>query len=214
MKNLAGKPLEAKRERFCQAISEGMAASEAYLWAGYKGNPRSAAVSANRLLKNANVKTRVDELLLLRQQIDAQATQIAVEKLAITKERVLSELAKIGFADLRKAVRWHGALVKEEESPEGDTLIVKTTYSNHVELISSEEIDDETAGAIAEVSQTQHGVKIKLHDKRAALVDIGKHLGMFVEKHEHTGKDGSTLFPEPIKVVFVKAGKSDANPDT
>jgi phage terminase small subunit len=31
-------------------------------------------------------------------------------------------------------------------------------------------------------------IKFKLADKRAALVDLGKHLGMFVEKHELSGK--------------------------
>ena len=28
-------------------------------------------------------------------------------------------------------------------------------------------------------------VKFKLHDKRVALVDLGRHLGLFVEKHKH-----------------------------
>jgi phage terminase small subunit len=181
-----------------------MAASEAYLWAAYKGNARSAAASANRLQKNANIRARIDALLLRRQQIDAEATKIAVEKLAITKERVLAELAKIGFADLRKAVRWHGALIKEEANAEGDALVVKTTYSNHVELISSKELDDDIADAIAEVSQTQHGVKIELHDKRAALVDIGKHLGMFVERSE-TVNVNYTISDSPSEVEWADA---------
>ena len=38
-------------------------------------------------------------------------------------------------------------------------------------------------------------VKVKLSDKRAALVEMGKHLGMFRELHEHSGKDG-----DPIKI--------------
>jgi hypothetical protein len=29
------------------------------------------------------------------------------------------------------------------------------------------------------------GSERKLHDKRAALVDLGRHLGLFVEKHKH-----------------------------
>jgi len=38
-------------------------------------------------------------------------------------------------------------------------------------------------------------ITFKLADKRAALVDIGKHLGMFKELHEHSGKDGAPLVP-------------------
>jgi phage terminase small subunit len=36
-------------------------------------------------------------------------------------------------------------------------------------------------------------VKFRLGDKRAALVDLGRHLGMFVNKHQHTGKDGGPI---------------------
>jgi phage terminase small subunit len=36
-------------------------------------------------------------------------------------------------------------------------------------------------------------VKFRLADKRAALVDLGRHLGMFVNKHQYTGKDGGPI---------------------
>ena len=49
-------------------------------------------------------------------------------------------------------------------------------------LIPSEQLDDDTAAAVSEISQTAQGIKIKMHDKKGALVDIGKHLGMFVER--------------------------------
>jgi len=197
--------LSAKHEKFCEAISEGMTGADAYLWAGYKVSHSNARAAASRLLAKDNIAHRVDELIARRQEIDAKATEKAIEKLAITKERILSELAKIGFADIRKAVKWHGHLIQEEDNPDGgDTLVIKNTYSNHVSLVSSDEIDDETAGAIAEVSQSPTGgLKIKLHDKRAALVDMGKHLGMFREVHEHTGKDGEKLAPTIIQLVPV-----------
>lgn len=187
--------LPAKQEAFCKGIADGMSGADAYLWAGYKSTPRAAAVSANRLLKNAAIVARVQQLLSKKQQIEQKATEIAAEKLAITKEKVLAELAKIGFSDIRRAVKWHGHLVQETDQPEGgDVLVVKNTYSNHVSLIGSEEIDDDTAAAIAEISQSPTGgLKVKLHDKKGALVDIGKHLGMFKEVHEHTGKDGGPI---------------------
>ena len=43
--------------------------------------------------------------------------------------------------------------------------------------------------------------KFKLYDKRAALVDIGRHLGMFPNRHEHAGKDGKDL---SFTITFVK----------
>lgn len=108
------------------------------------------------------------------------------ERTDITADMVLKELAKIGFADIRKAIKWQGTLVTEEDNPDGgDTLVIKNVVTNNVQLISSDDIDDETAAAISEISQNQGGgIKLKLHDKRAALVDIGKHLGMFKEDNK------------------------------
>lgn len=45
----------------------------------------------------------------------------------------------------------------------------------------------------AGVKETQHGVEIKMHDQMAALVNVAKHLGMFPNKIEHTGKDGGPI---------------------
>ncbi len=115
----------------------------------------------------------------------------------ITQDRVLRELAKLGFADIRKAVKWgEGMAVTDPES--GEVII-----SNGVSMIASDDIDDDTAASISEVSQSAQGIKIKMHDKRAALVDIGKHLGMFKEKIEHTGPDGGPIQAR-IAVEFVR----------
>ncbi|MEP5728474.1 MAG: terminase small subunit [Sulfitobacter sp.] len=39
----------------------------------------------------------------------------------------------------------------------------------------------------AGVKETQHGLEIKMHDQMAALTNVAKHLGMFVEKVEVSG---------------------------
>lgn len=162
-----------RHERFAQLLAEGKNATEAYALAGYRGD----RTAASRLSTNDNIRERVSEILAA-----------GAERAAITEEMVLRELAKIGFSDIRKAVKWNGHLVREEDNPDGgDVLVIKETRNNLVALVDSEELDDDTAAAIAEVSQNaQGGVKIKFHDKRAALVDIGKHLGMFVERTENT----------------------------
>lgn len=55
-------------------------------------------------------------------------------------------------------------------------------------LVGADDIDDDTAAAIAEISDGREGLKVKLHDKKGALVDIGRHLGMFRDKVEHFGE--------------------------
>jgi phage terminase small subunit len=152
----------AKHELFAQEVAKGTPLEKAYALAGYKPDPKNAA----RLTKNDAVRTRIDELLTL-----------AAEKAGVTIQSVMSELAKIGFSDIRRAVKWgHGIAV------EGDGGEVR--IANGVSLIASDEIDDDTAAAISEVTQTKEGLKVKFHDKRAALVDLGRHLGMFKDKTE------------------------------
>lgn len=169
-----------KHERFAQELAKGKSQQEAYVIAGYK--PHISNPSA--LAKDKRIVARIAELLERARSIEVIATERAIERLAISKERVLSELAKIGFSDIRKAVRWKSALVTEEDNPDGgEVLVIKTVVTNLVEIVPSDEIDDETAAAISQVTQNINGgVTVKLHDKRAALVDIGKHLGMFPTK--------------------------------
>lgn len=45
----------------------------------------------------------------------------------------------------------------------------------------------------AGIEQTQHGLKVRMHSQPEALLNIGKHLGMFANRVEHTGKNGSRL---------------------
>jgi phage terminase small subunit len=119
------------------------------------------------------------------------------QRTEITADRVLSELAKIGFADIRKAIKWYSQanVAAIDDDADTEALVeegaVRFAVANQIELVSSDEIDDATAAAISEIGQSSTGaLKLKLHDKRAALVDIGKHLGMFKERVELTGKDG------------------------
>lgn len=88
------------------------------------------------------------------------------------KENIINELVKIAFADTRRIVR-----VKDGK----------------LQVPDSDEITNIEAAAIAEVSETKKGLRIKFHSKVEALDKLAKILGLYVEKHEHTGKDGSPL---------------------
>ncbi len=164
----------AKHERFAQAIARGETADAAYVLAGYQESRKNAS----RLRTNEDIERRVAEVLAA-----------AAERSGVTVERIVRELAKIGFSDIRKAVKWNGHLIREEDQPDGgDVLVVKTIVSNHVTLIDSEDLDDDTAAAISQISQNATGgISLKMHDKRAALVDLGKHLGMFKEEDAKSG---------------------------
>lgn len=117
--------------------------------------------------------------------------QIAIQKemekrekrTEITQDRVLEQYARLAFFDIRK-------LYKEDGS-----------------LKPIHELDDESATAVAGIESFEkydsdgvpEGIlkKIKLTDRRAALCDVARHLGMFTDKHDHTSSDGS-MSPVPV----------------
>jgi phage terminase small subunit len=144
-----------KHELFAQELAKGITAEEAYTLAGYAPNRGNYI----RLKANESIKARVAEILAA-----------ACEKAGVTVDRIIEELAKIGFADFRKAVKWGESVLLAYG--DGEFLV-----SHEIALRGSDEIDDATAGAISEVRKTKEGLALKMHDKRAALVDLGKHLG-------------------------------------
>lgn len=166
--------LTAKQSRFVAEYLIDLNGTQAAVRAGY--SPKTANEQAARLLANVSVQSALQAAMTRR--------EIRTE---ITQDKVLRELAKIGFSDIRKAVKWGDSVaVLNEDSGE-------MVMTHGLALLASDAIDDETASAIAEVSESKQGLKVKFHDKRAALVDIGKHLGMFTDKVELTGKNGGPI---------------------
>lgn len=177
--------LTTKQSRFVREYLIDLNAKQAAIRAGYSA--RSAEVEGSRLLKNAKV------IAALARERKAISTRTG-----ITPERVLNELAKFGFADIRKVIKWRANVTQMDEDEDGEPVL-RTT--NEVVLVDSDKIDADTAAAITEIAQTKDGaLKVKLVDKRAALVDIGRHLGMFktgTAPSDESGEDDTA--PKPGK---------------
>jgi phage terminase small subunit len=157
-----------RHERFAQALALGKTGTEAYAQAGYKGNDGNAS----RLKGNERISARVQEIV-----------GRAAERAEVSLERVLRELAAIAFSDISKAVTW-GPRVEVREDEHGRPVKIITSA---LVLVPSDKLDENTAAAIAAVSQNSTGaLRIKMHNKLAALVVLGKYLGMFDERRQNT----------------------------
>ena len=161
------KALTAKQARFVEEYLVDLNATQAAIRAGY--SEKTAEQGAAQLLSNIKVSNAVLVAIAERS-----------ERTEITQDRVLGELAKIGFSDIRNAVRWGKSPIDKDAKNAGPNGL--GLYP--VELIPSEDLDDDIAATVSEVSLTQTGIKIKTYDKLSALEKIGKHLGMFVDKGE------------------------------
>ena len=84
--------MNIRQERFCQEYIIDHNATEAAKRAGY--SPKTAYSIGQRLLKNVEVKERIDKLL-----------SPSMEKAAVTADRVVGELAQIAFADVTKLIK-------------------------------------------------------------------------------------------------------------
>ena len=61
------------------------------------------------------------------------------------------------------------------------------SVTSAVSLIPRDKLDENTAAAIAAVSHSSTGaIRVRMHDKLAALIALGKHLGMFDQRTQKT----------------------------
>jgi phage terminase small subunit len=167
-----GKALSPKHEAFVQAyVSRGMNGTKAYraVYPKTKSDDLASAAAA-RLLGNVRVQARIAEIM-----------RAGAERAEVTVEQVVRELKLIGFSDIRKVVSWRNELVtRTEKGKDGEPVMV---LMPRVTILDADKISDEAAAAVAEVWQTVNGaLRVKLHDKHAALVSIGRYLGMFDDK--------------------------------
>lgn len=55
-------------------------------------------------------------------------------------------------------------------------------------------------------------MKFKLHDKISALEKVGRHLGMFTEKVESSGKDGGPIELTDARAALLRGIVPNASP--
>jgi phage terminase small subunit len=122
--------------------------------------------------------------------LNAQAAEGAVA----TARQVLEELTRIGLANVRDYVGAHGQLVDVSQlTREQTAAIQEVTVDTYI---------DGSGESAREVKR----VKLKLADKRAALVALGRHHKLFTDKFEHGGKDDGPIEGR-ITIEFVEPQK-------
>lgn len=156
--------LTAKQEAFAQHYAMTGDATASYRVAYDAEGMQENSIRANgcKLLKNAAVAKRVEAL-------KARKIELANNKFDVTAEKVLAELARIAFANVQDYVSVDG-----EGIPMPDFSAVTRQQFAAIGEVTFEDI--ETG------QRTGKRVKFKLLDKKGALVDLGKHLGLFKDQ--------------------------------
>lgn len=149
-----------RHELMAQELAKGANATAAYIAAGYK----SYTSNSSRLRRDPVVVARVEELLAS-----------GAERTVVTVQSIVEELAKIGFANMLDYVTLE---------PDGDAVLDLTRLTRDQAAAISEVIVAEYKGRRGAKARGMRKVKFKLYDKKAALINLGNHLGMFKDKAE------------------------------
>lgn len=161
--------LTDKQSRFCDEYMIDLNATQAAIRAGYSENTAKEIGCEN--LTKPNIQERIQEL-----QKEVQ------ERNKISADMVVNELAKIGFMT-----------IDEIFDEDGDIKGVHSLSDKAKAAVSSVKVVSKTYGK--EDNETTEVTKeVKLWDKGKALVELGKHLGIFAE-------DNSQKAPRAILVA-------------
>lgn len=153
---MRGERLTAKQSLFVQEYLVDLNATKAAVRAGY--SRASAAKQGGRNLRNPAVAGKISEAMHKRE-----------ERVLISQDMVINELANIAFGDLRQVIAW---------GPDG------------VKAVESESLSGREAALVAEVAQSSASgggsLRLKRYDKLKALELLMRHLGMLRESAQHS----------------------------
>lgn len=142
-----------KQKRFVEEYLIDLNATQAAIRAGY--SPATAKEIGCENLTKPNIAAAVSQAMAERSR-----------RTGINQDRVLQELARIGFAKITDVVDPETAKIRADAS------------DDDLACIQSIKIKPSEFGTEREV---------RLYDKKSALVDLGKHLGLFKDKVELNG---------------------------
>ncbi len=155
------KKLNAQKQRFVEEYLKDVNATQAAIRAGYTA--RSAHVRGHKLLQDAEVAAAIKV---------AQAARS--KRTEVTVDRVLTELAAIGFADMGDYL----TLDASETTVRLDWSNLPPGATKIIQEITQEE---HTGGRGHDTGQVRR-TKFKLYSKLDAIDKMMRHLGMFTDK--------------------------------
>ncbi|MEB2275881.1 terminase small subunit [Bacillus sp. ILBB4] len=185
--------LTPKQKRFVEEYLVDLNATQAAIRAGY--SEKTAEAIGHENLRKPKIKMFIDEALKTR-----------AHRAEISADKVLQELAAIAFANATDVVnvkdveyissyKW---MLDGEEVERNDYTPSSEEYERmervpvmeirqSVFIKETEALNAFQKKAISGMKETKYGIEIKFHDKVRAIELLGKHLGLFTDKVEHSG---------------------------
>lgn len=154
-----------RQQRFVEQYVVDLNATQAAIRAGY--SPKTAKQIGSKLL----TKIDIQEAVAVRQIELSKAT-------GVTAQRVITELAKIGFANMEDYMR-----VDENGGATMDLSALTRDQAAAISEVTSETVIMGHGDDVEPIRKS----KIKLHAKQSALEMLGRHLGVFEKDNQQRG---------------------------
>lgn len=161
--------LTERQSAFVREYLVDLNATQAAIRAGYSA--KTAGQQGFMLLKNLEI-----------QQVLSEAVEKRAKRVEITADRVLKEIGLAAFLDPLELFAEDGTLLPLSKMPE-----------HARRAIAGIEVEEIYMGQGDDRKWVGYLKKIKLVSKEGTLTLAGRHLKMFTEKVEVTGKDGGPL---------------------
>jgi phage terminase small subunit len=174
-----------RHEAFAQALVSGMSLGQANVAAGYRNGNRKAAWITRQ---NPKIAARIVELTEEKLAAERLARERAQVKFDLSAERILGELARIGLANMQDYVT---------VGQDGETRFIDPARLSRDQAAALQEM---TIEEFTDHGKTRRRVRYRLADKRAALVDIGRHLGLFVDPSLVNVNVGNFFSEKPLSM--------------
>lgn len=165
------------QQKFVLGILKGLSQIDAYKQAGYKAKTdESARASASEILTNLNVKTFLDAM-----------NQEAVSDAVMSRQEALERLSTMGRVSLHDIAEFRNSQIGEDD--EGQPVFQASWQFKDSALQNPAALS-----AISELTTGKDGIKLKLHDPKAAIRQLSELMGWEApKKTELTGKNGGPI---------------------
>jgi len=149
--------LTAKQQRFVEEYLIDLNATQAAIRAGY--SPKYADREGSRLVDNCRVSEAISRVMAERSK-----------RTGINADRILIEMAKIGFANIADVANFDEATIRDNANND-DTAAIQSIKVKRIPTENGDIVERE----------------IKMYDKTKALIEMGKHVGLFDTKLKING---------------------------
>ncbi|CAI0908168.1 terminase small subunit [Serratia quinivorans] len=179
------------QKKFVTCLLNGDRQAEAYRNAGGKAKGDGVHSKAVQIVRNSKVQAFLKSV-----QYEA------INEAIMTRTEAMERLSKMGRTSLRDIADFRNCLIGEDE--EGQPV-----YQASWSFRDSALQDPEAMAAVAELTTGKDGIKLKMHDPKAAIKQLGEMIGWEApKKTEVSGPGGGAIKTESVSMTPEEAAEA------